>query len=289
MDKFTFKQYCEQHNIQYEPVKQEMETGYGPIPACCRVEIKPDPKAEVKWIPIKVHKPDKARQHAFSDYDFKLSDESSDSFNSSSSDDLLGNIPTVEQLCTNLLLRNTFIPTILNDIVEIVFDQVAENKRIRREDRRKKQDIANEVVTDQLEKAYSDFALKSPEEKLKFVTIIAEELVDDVLRAREILEDIDKFQERIQTELPETNMKNLQQAVADYVQNIMPLVVSAALKEMEKSSSSLSSELKRSESQYSSESPTGSTSRYADIAEEDVGDGDEELDALWDRTPTHRK
>lgn len=218
-DSMTFKQFCELEGIDYEAAnsKQLVE-----IPGFCQVRIKPHPSTDIEWIPVGLEQPPKMLSATESDYDYQLS-----SSGSSSSDDLLEDSPTVEQLAVNALYRNIFIPQILNDIVEGVFTGVYKD-----ENKDPKRDTAQEIFKEHMEASYTRFSIVDPDEKLKFVTVIAEELVEDILRAREILEDIDKFQERLGTEIPETDIESVQDAVSFYVQSILPLVVTAALKEM---------------------------------------------------------
>ncbi|CAL8070373.1 unnamed protein product [Orchesella dallaii] len=236
MNMQTFKEFCEIEGIEYEAARRQMLEKYRPLPGRCQVVIKPWKYEKVKWIPVERHDfkpPDQeASQDDYENYDSTSSSES----------DWLQSAPTVEELVNNVLVRNSVIPQIMNDIIEAVFKKISDDRKSLM-DKRKAQLAAEQVVKTRMEQAYLDFSISNPQDKLKFVTIIAEELVDDILRAREVLEDIDKFQERIQRELPKHELENYQAAVAHYVQNIMPAVVSAALKEMEDSSVGLQDQL----------------------------------------------
>lgn len=265
-----------------------MADGYQPIPSCCRVEIRPDKDSDVKWIPVTVQ----GRKSASGSSDNSFTDSSR--VTSNSSDSLLYDVPTVEELVTNAALRNTFIPQILNDIVTAVFEKVSENRKLNKEQFQNKQRIADDVMRNSLDKAFSEFRITDPEDKLKFITIIAEELVEDVLRAREILEDIDKVEEKIRTEMSKEDMASLQQAVSHYVQNVMTVIVPSALREMEESSLYLRAGLNKENGNeprniYDDAGSDSSSLLYqavsgeTDREDEEMGAG-AEFEVVWDRT-----
>lgn len=224
----TFKEFCENEGIPYENAIDQMATGYKAIPPTCQVLIEPAPKEEVSWVQISPRKKVLASEEA-SDFS-----ENSDF----SSDDNVFLCPTVEQIGNHVQLRNIIIPQILNGIVEKVYEKVASLEDSNSNDSKAKKEAAGEAFTEYMSTVYIKYSVTKPEERLQFISVIAEELVQDVLRAREVLQDIESFQKRVLIEMPQNEKAELQEAVELYVKNIMPLVVSAAVGQLEEGGNS---------------------------------------------------
>jgi len=217
-DVLTFKAFCKERGFPYSLLRKN-KCAY--IPCTCPVEVKLGCK----------HQPDP-----------ETCAQQSERGSDSSSDNSMKYCPSVENTVRKLPIRDRIIQQVLDELNKTVIDRIGEIEAAKEAEAealklQMLQDRSLELKVRQIFfEAFEALGINGPDlsqSRVDFIASVAEELVNDVCKTREILDDMDSFKSYMENSMDPATMQNALEIASEFLDEVSAISTMLTLGQLE--------------------------------------------------------